>query len=114
MDIRVAIASSDGQTVNLHFGRADRFRVYRITDELSEFLEERISTPPCSGQQHNDDMLEQSALLINDCKAIIAAQIGPGALDILLYHRIRAFPLTGSIVEAITTLRTSKRFLNLR
>ena len=33
MDIRVAVASSDGRTVNLHFGRADRFRIYRITDD---------------------------------------------------------------------------------
>jgi predicted Fe-Mo cluster-binding NifX family protein len=114
MDIHVAVASSDGVTVNLHFGRADRFRIYRVTDEAAEFLEERVNAPACSGQQHDDSLLERSAELISDCKAVIAAQIGPGAIDILLYRRIRAFPLTGSIDEAITTLRTSRRFLYLK
>ncbi len=114
MDISVAIASSDGENVNLHFGRADRFRIYRVTDDRCEFLEERVSAPACSGQQHDDTLLEQSAELISDCKAVVAAQIGPGAIDILLYRRIRAFPLTGPIDEAITTLRASKRFLYLK
>jgi len=113
MDIRVAVASNDGQTVNLHFGRADRFRIYRITDDRSEFLEERVNAPACSGQQHDDDLLDRTAELIGDCKAVIAAQIGGGAIDVLLYRRIRAFPLTGLIDEAFTTLRASKRFLYL-
>jgi predicted Fe-Mo cluster-binding NifX family protein len=113
MDIRVAVASSDGRTVNLHFGRADRFRIYRITDDQYEFLEERVSTPACSGQQHDDNLLDRSAELISDCKAVVAAQIGGGAIDVLLFRRIRAFALTGPIDEAVTTLRASKRFLYL-
>ena len=113
MDIRVAVASSDGRTVNLHFGRANRFRIYQVTDDQCEFLEERVNTPACSGQQHDDDLLERTAELISDCKAVIAAQIGGGAIDVLLYRRIRAFSLTGPIDEAFTTLRASKRFLYL-
>jgi predicted Fe-Mo cluster-binding NifX family protein len=113
MDIRVAVASSDGRTVNLHFGRANRFRIYRITDAQCEFLEERVSTPACSGQQHDDNLLDRTAELISDCKAVVAAQIGGGAIDVLLFRRIRAFALTGPIDEAVTTLRASKRFLYL-
>jgi predicted Fe-Mo cluster-binding NifX family protein len=113
MDIRVAVASSDGRTVNLHFGRAERFRIYRITDDQCEFLEERVSTPACSGQQHDDNLLDRTAELISDCKAVVAAQIGGGAIDVLLFRRIRAFTLTGPIDEAVTTLRASKRFLYL-
>ena len=105
MDILVAVASSNGQTVNLHFGRADRFRIYRITDDQCEFLEERVNTPACSGQQHDDALLDRTAELIADCKAVIAA---------LLFRRIRAFALTGPIDEAITTVRASKRFLYLK
>ena len=114
MDILVAVASSNGQTVNLHFGRADRFRIYRITDDQSEFLEERVHTPACSGQEHDDALLDRTAELIADCKAVIAAQIGGGAIDVLLFRRIRAFALTGPIDEAITTVRASKRFLYLK
>ncbi len=114
MDIRVAVASSDGVTVNLHFGRAERFRIYRVTDDAAEFLEERANAPACSGQQHDDALLERSADLISDCKAVIAAQIGGGAIDVLLFRRIRAFPLTGPIDEALSTLRRSKRFLYLK
>ena len=114
MDHLVAVASRDGRNVDLHFGRADRFRIYRVTESSTEFLEERLNAPACSAGDHDDDLLEQSARLIADCKAVIAAQIGPGAIDTLLYHRIRAFPLTGTIDEAIVTLRESKRFINLR
>jgi hypothetical protein len=44
---------------------------------------------------------------------VVAAQIGVGAIDVLLFRRIRAFALTGPIDEAVTTLRASKRFLYL-
>ena len=111
MDILVAVASSDNQTVNLHFGRAHRFQIYRVTDRDSQFLEERENLPACSSQQHDDNLLERSADLIADCKAVVVAQIGAGAIDLLLLRRIRAFSLTGTIDDALATLRASKRFL---
>ena len=45
MDVKIAIASSDGLTVNEHFGRAHCFRIYRLNDAGYEFVELRENIP---------------------------------------------------------------------
>ena len=110
MDVKIAVASSNGETVNEHFGRARLFRIYRLRDTGYELLELRETPPKCTGQQHSDDALEQAAQLISDCRGVVAAQIGPGAIDALLGHRIMAFTLPGSIDEAFAALVRAKRF----
>jgi hypothetical protein len=41
---------------------------------------------------------------------VVAVQIGPGAIDALIDHRIMAFSMGGSISDALETLFKSKRF----
>ena len=110
MDVKLAIASSDGQTVNEHFGRARSFRIYRLHDDGQELIETRTIEPSCSGQAHDDDALSRTALALSDCRGVVAAQIGAGAIDALLLHRIMAFTLPGTIEEAIGALVRTKRF----
>lgn len=114
MDVKIAVASSDGTTVNEHFGRARAFRIYRLHDRGHEFLELRKNTPTCVGQQHDDDALGRAAEGISDCRGIVAAQIGPGAIDALIGYRILGFTMSGSICDALETLRTSKRFTYIK
>ena len=114
MDVKIAVASSDGQTVNEHFGRARSFRIYRLHDGGHEFLETREIEPVCSGQAHDDDALGKTAETLSDCRGVVAAQIGAGAIDALLMHRIMAFTLPGSITEAIDALVKAKRFAYLK
>ena len=110
MDVKIAIASSNGISVNEHFGRTQVFRIFRLHDEGHEFLETRQNTPPCSGHAHDDQALARTAEALSDCRGVVAAQIGPGAIDALLMHRIMAFTLPGSIDEAIAALIRTKRF----
>ncbi|MDR3579804.1 MAG: NifB/NifX family molybdenum-iron cluster-binding protein [Oryzomonas sp.] len=114
MDVKIAVASSDGATINEHFGRAHAFRIYRLHDLGHEFLELRENTPACGGQQHDDDVLDKAAQLISDCRGVVAAQVGPGAIDTLIGHRILAFTMSGSIDAALETLRSSKRFTYIK
>jgi predicted Fe-Mo cluster-binding NifX family protein len=114
MDVKIAVASSDGTTVNEHFGRAKAFRIYRLHDEGHDFLELWENTPACGGQQHDDDVLDKAAEGISDCMGIVAAQIGPGVIDALIDHRILGFTMSGSIDEALKTLRVSKRFTYIK
>jgi predicted Fe-Mo cluster-binding NifX family protein len=114
MDVKIAVASSDETTINEHFGRAHVFRIYRLHDEGHDFLELRENTPVCGVQQHDDEVLDQAAQLISDCRGVVAAQIGPGAIDALIGHRIPAFTMSGSIDEALETLRASKRFTYIK
>lgn len=114
MDTKIAVASTDGTTVNEHFGRASVFRIYRLHDQGHEFLELRENAPPCEGQRHDDDALDRAARLIADCRGVVAAQIGPGAIDALIGQRVLAFAMEGTIDGALDTLRASRRFTRFR
>ncbi len=114
MDIRVAVASSDGKTINEHFGRARRFMIYRLQDGSWHHLEDRENLPPCAGQEHSDDLLDRTAELIADCKHVVVNQIGPGAIDTLLDRRILPFMLEGTIEKGLDALVTSGRLRYFR
>ena len=114
MDVKIAIASNDGTTVNEHFGRAAAFRIYRLRDLGYEYLETRPGTPVCSGHEHDDDRLLDVARSLSDCRGVVASQIGVGAIDALLMYRIMAFTLPGTIDEAIEALLRAKRFNYLK
>jgi len=110
MDVKIAVASSDGIHVDQHFGRADSFLIYRLHDNGYDLLESRGNEAPCVGHDHNDSSLEQAATRLSDCRGVIVSQIGAGAIDALIGHRIMAFTLPGSIEQAFEALITSKRF----
>jgi len=113
MDIKVAVASSDGISVNEHFGRAHSFMIYRFTAGEWEHLENREHRPPCTGHEHNDNLLEQTADLIADCWGVISAQVGPTAFDLLISRRVLPFVMKGPLDEALETLKGSKQFLKV-
>jgi predicted Fe-Mo cluster-binding NifX family protein len=48
--------------------------------------------------------MEQSVKLISDCQAVIASQIGPGAIDILLENRIDPYLAPIFIEDALKQL----------
>jgi predicted Fe-Mo cluster-binding NifX family protein len=114
MDVKIAIASSDGVTVDQHFGRARSFRIYRLHDVGYEFLENRDNESACSGGTHDDNALEAAAVQISDCQGVVVAQIGAGAIDALIMHRIMAFTLPGTVEEAFKTLIKSRRFAAIK
>ncbi|MBU5613240.1 NifB/NifX family molybdenum-iron cluster-binding protein [Geomonas azotofigens] len=108
MELRVALASSDGIVVDQHFGRATRFSIYRLTDGGWEHLEDRDNIPACAGQEHADGMLEQTAEVISDCRGVAVARIGVTAMDVLLARRIFPFVLELPVGEALQVLQKSK------
>jgi predicted Fe-Mo cluster-binding NifX family protein len=114
MDVKIAVASSDGQNVNEHFGRTRSFSIYRLHDDGREFLETRAIESACSGNAHDDDALSKTAQALSDCRGVVAAQIGSGAIDALLMYRIMAFTLPGTIDEAIDSLVKTRRFAYLK
>lgn len=114
MDVKIAIASSDGVTVNEHFGRAPEFLIYRLHNNGYEYVETRQNNPVCSGHEHDDNQLFKAAESLADCGGVVVAQIGAGAIDALLMYRIMAFTLPGTIEKAIEALLKAKRFNYLK
>lgn len=85
--IRVAVAAGDRSDVVQHFGRASRFVVCELSDGRFRFVENRLNVPPCTCPEgEHENMMEQSARLLEDCRAVVVARIGPGAAGVLRRH----------------------------
>lgn len=113
MSIKVAVASSDGKYINKHFGMASQFLIFELNDDGTyEFLELRENKPACSVEGHSELSMEESVELISDCQAIIASQIGPGAIDILLKNNIDPYIAPTFIEDALKQLVLIKKEKN--
>ncbi len=85
---RIAIASSDGINIDLHFARTASFYIYEIFDTKYEFVEYRKLD---AANKHDESGFERTLNALEDCKAIIVSQIGRGALAFVNSKGIRVF-----------------------
>ena len=99
---KLAVASTDGLTVNQHYGRANKFFIYLVDDDDGyDFVEERAVTPVCSDGSHILADMQKSVQAFTDCKYVVAAKIGAGAAGQLSGAGIVAMELPGTIEEAV-------------
>lgn len=102
---KVAIASNDGIVVNQHFGRADIFYIYEVTENGKYgLLETRKIAPVCSGGNHDDSGLWDNVSKFKDCKYILASRIGMGAANVMEQSGIIPMELPGIIGNSIGRL----------
>lgn len=73
-NLRIAVASTDGKIIDLHFGDANRFLIFKIQDGQGQFEEIREKTK-MSLNNHQERWLA-SIDLVDDCKAVICSKIG--------------------------------------
>jgi nitrogen fixation protein NifX len=82
--MKIAFATTDGNTIDEHFGRAGSFAVYEITDSGHQFVEIRkfsdgldhtIVDTRDKGQVH-DDAVQAKVDKLADCKLIYLTEIG--------------------------------------
>lgn len=113
MSIKVALSSEDGKTVHQHFGRTTQFVICEIGDDGPRFLELRRNLPPCGTADDDDDnghdetRMDRTVALVADCRAVICAQIGRGAVVRLAERGIQAFVIPDFISSALTRLIAS-------
>ena len=99
---RVAIASTDGETVNIHYGKSELFYIYIVDDDEGyDLLESRSVTPVCQEGKHDKNAMDIHVQQFTDCKYVIASRIGDGAIQSLTAQGITAMELPGSIDDAI-------------
>lgn len=111
---KVAIASSDGESVNLHYGKAEKFYIYTIDDEEGyDLLEERQVQPVCMDGAHEISKMEKSVLNFTDCRYIIVSRLGTAASAALSAAGITAMELPGSIDDAILRVWKYNQIQNL-
>ncbi|MDR3255609.1 MAG: hypothetical protein LBT31_08565 [Synergistaceae bacterium] len=106
---RVAFASSDGDFVNYHFGRANTFFIYDIGDRSvpSALVEKRrCYRIPGQGRieqgiAHQPEELERVAELLEDCEAIFVVRIGATPAEFFIERGLRVFQLQARIDDVI-------------
>ncbi len=102
MTYRIAIASSDGKVVNQHFGHCRQFLIFENDDTGKwKFVEKRDTLPACKAGEHSETSMQYVVTLLEDCKAVAAAQIGLGAVQVLTLAKIRAFCAIGLIEKVL-------------
>ena len=77
-ELRVAVASTDGRAIDMHFGHADAFRVYRADAAGVQFLESRKVEHYCQGGYGDEDKREVILRALADCAALFIARAGEG------------------------------------
>lgn len=77
-ELRVAVASTDGRAIDMHFGHADAFRVYRVDASGVHFLESREVEHYCQGGYGDEDKREVILRALADCSALFMARAGDG------------------------------------
>lgn len=102
---KVAVASSDGVTVDSGFGNARTFRIYVLADGGYRFLEERsvIKGGTVSGDNHRKH-IESIVDSINDCGTVIVKEIGPLPSKVLNNIGIKVTIADGDVGDAIGAL----------
>ena len=76
---RVAVASTDGKQVNEHFGKAERFSIYEMDQEVTH-IEDRNCEKLTTGDPHHafDPVkFDKIAMTLQDCQKIYVSDIGP-------------------------------------
>lgn len=77
-EIRVAVASRDGLVIDVHFGHADTFRIYRAGSTGINFEGVRDVEHYCQGGYGDEDKREVILRVLSDCAAVFVARVGPG------------------------------------
>jgi len=75
--VLVAVATKGGGLVNQHFGHAKEFMIYEVDATEAKFIGHRKVADYCQGGYGEEAMLEGIIGTIADCKAILAAKVGP-------------------------------------
>ena len=123
MGIKVAIASSDGRNVDLHFGQAKQFAVYELRGDHFEFLENRdapkveqaseetlAGSSGCTGSGGGccgggpGGPVSLSVELLLDCRAIVAAQVGQNVRRQFEKNAVSVFDIELPVEEALEKL----------
>lgn len=104
--VKIAVATSDWYNVDQHFGRAEHFLILTADEDTGEILQEseRVETPFCQEQSHNEGLLFQTLNSLKDCQYILVSKIGPRARNEVEQFGIQVYEIPGDIVRSVEKL----------
>lgn len=115
MSYKVAVTTTDGISINQHFGQADSFLIIEVNEETGTWKEagvrivgksvhanETSSEELCMG--HFDPHIEKVAALLSDCIYLLTERIGRKPYKILQQNGINSLESPAGLIEAIRQL----------
>jgi nitrogen fixation protein NifX len=109
MAFRVAVASSDGLTIDLHFGEANTFYIYDIEQDTCAFVEKRSVLRNIG---HDVTEFGRVSEFLKDCEAVLVSRIGPGAAKTLLQTGLRVFEAPYPVHDVLEKVREQNLLAN--
>lgn len=91
MTHRIALASSNGKAVDLHFRQAERFEIVDLEEDSYVFVETRHRPRDHKPGRHNTAVFDDIARLLADCEGVFVSQVGAGAARYLNSVGLRVF-----------------------
>lgn len=106
--MKIAFCTTDMESVNQHFGRADKIAIYDIDDKEYSFSEMREFVPIDPTKDHKVDT-ETKAQAINDCAILYVAEIGGPASAHVIKNKIHPVKVTEPvpIKDILENIRTT-------
>ncbi|MCR4560218.1 MAG: hypothetical protein K5685_09080 [Bacteroidales bacterium] len=118
MSYKIAVATSDGENVDLHFGSTKVFQIYQAEGEKFDFLESRkvinadnaqIAGCNCGeggGNNCGGGEKSEAVEILSDCRAVVCAKIGRNILKQLELRAISSFDVSIPVKEALEKIVT--------
>ncbi|MDR1335880.1 MAG: hypothetical protein LBK22_03510 [Tannerella sp.] len=104
MTYRIAIASSNGETVDLHFGQATSLLIYETGEDGVRFVDDRTVELIPGEAAHTEENMQRFAEALSDCSAVFVRRIGARSADFLHRNGIRTFEVDFTLHHIFTTL----------
>jgi predicted Fe-Mo cluster-binding NifX family protein len=98
--MQIAIASTDGETVNEHFGKTDRFFIYDLTEGRLALLKVSSVTPLSTGDPSHafdPERLAKTIAALKGCERVYCVRIGDRPKEELKKAGIEPVVETGPI-----------------
>ena len=110
----IAVATSDGTNIDVHFGQAVFFQIYDVAlDGTYKYLEKRNITQAQSDKgesNHAASTIEQ----LPDIDVVLVSRIGTGPSRTLEGRGIRAFAVPGSVDVALTAYGKKQKLFKIK
>ncbi|MEM2915236.1 MAG: nitrogenase cofactor biosynthesis protein NifB [Candidatus Bathyarchaeia archaeon] len=100
----IAVATSGSGQVDLHFGHAEEFHVYRVLKDKIEFVEKRNVHAYCETSVScglHDEKILGTIKTLRDCNAVIAERFGYRPMHELEKAGIKPYQLHGKVEDAL-------------
>jgi nitrogen fixation protein NifB len=101
----IAIASTDGVSVNQHLGRASFLSIYRFRKGKADLVEQR----DIRSQQDSENRWESISAALSDTAVLLVSSIGATPLRVLTKSGIVVEAVSGEISEILNSLFNNKQ-----